>query len=100
MIVNDILSRLLGLRIVRESSMRQWGLNQRRDASEVINAKYRKSLVDIEKFHGKTLTPALRRQADDYAQDVLGNLEYAPSLHFYAAMQGRFREGWIPENFY
>lgn len=100
MIVNDILSRLLGLRVVRESSMRQLEHYQRKEASEAINAKYRKSLVDIEKFHGKILTPALRRQADDYARNVLGDLEYAPSLHFYAAMQGRFREGWMPENFY
>lgn len=100
MIVNDILSRLLGLRVVRDSSLRQWGLYQRRDASEAINAKYRKSLVDIERFHGKTLSSALRRQADGYARDVLGNLEYAPSLHFYAAMQGQFREGWMPENYY
>lgn len=100
MIVNDLLSRALGLRIVREGSMRQWGLYARRDASAAINVKYRKSLVDIEKFLGKTLTPALRRQADEYAKDVLGDLEYAPSLHFYSAMQGRFREGWMPENFY
>ncbi len=81
MIANDILSRLLGLRIVRESSMRQWGLNQRRDASEVINAKYRKSLRHaIEELSRRDPYPALRRQADDYARDVLGDLEYAPSL--------------------
>lgn len=100
MIINDILSRVLGVRIVRVSAMRQWGFYQRRDASEAINAKYRKALSNIERFHGKSLTAALRRQADEYARDVLGDLEYAPSLHFYAAMQGRFREGWMPENFY
>lgn len=100
MILNDFLQRVTGVRIVRESAMRQWGVYQRRDASEVINAKYRKSLSNIKTFHGKTLTAALRRQADDYARDVLGGLEFAPSLHFYAAMQGRFREGWMPENFY
>ena len=100
MFVNDVLSRVLGVRLVRESALKASGLYARRDASQAINEKFRKGLGVIEKFCGKSLTPGMRRQADDYARVVLGSLDYAPSLHFYAAMQGRFREGWMPENFY
>jgi hypothetical protein len=46
------------------------------------------------------LTSALRKQADDYARDVLGWSEHAPWLYVYSALAGTFREGWIPDSYY
>lgn len=50
--------------------------------------------------HDAKPDPAQLRLADAYAQDVLGHLRYAPWLHVYTAVAGRFKEGWIPDNFY
>ena len=100
MFVNDILSRAVGVRLMRETTLQASGIYARRDADRVINEKHRKALLAMAEFNGRTLTPALRRMGDDYALNVFGSLDYAPSLHFYTAVQGRFREGWMPENFY
>jgi hypothetical protein len=42
----------------------------------------------------------VRKQADDYAGDVLRWRGYAPWLYIYSAVAGEFREGWIPDNYY
>jgi hypothetical protein len=47
-----------------------------------------------------TTDPAVVRQADEYAREVLGSAMYAPWLRVYAAVSGGFREGWIPDNYY
>src|ERR1700722_1365490 len=100
MLITEFLAHRLGVRLMRESMFKASGFYARRDANSDINQKFRKGLAAIEKFNGTPLSSDSRRQADDYAREILGSLDYAPSLHFYAAMQGRFREGWIPENFY
>lgn len=38
--------------------------------------------------------------ADAYAREVLGSEKYAPWLHVYTAVSGRFKDGWIPDNYY
>jgi hypothetical protein len=57
------------------------------------------ALEGIEKRRGRT-APALIKQADAYARDVFGSVAYAPWLRVYAAFNGRFKEGWIPDNYY
>ena len=66
----------------------------RRHASEAHAA-----LTNIELRRGKT-DPAELRAAEAYARDVLGSACYAPWLYVYTALNGRFKEGWIPDNFY
>jgi hypothetical protein len=56
-------------------------------------------LRTIEKRRGK-LAPHLCRQIDSYARDVFGDMVYAPWLRVYAALNGGFKEGWIPDNYY
>lgn len=46
------------------------------------------------------LSPKLIKMSDDYAIHVFGSRDYAPWLYFYALIQGGFKEGWIPQNFY
>lgn len=58
-----------------------------------------KILHSIESERGKT-NPQLLRQADEYAQEVLGWKGYAPWLYVYSAVAERFQEGWIPDNYY
>jgi hypothetical protein len=58
-----------------------------------------RALASIESHKGK-LTPATRKQAEDYAESVLGWSGYAPWLHVYSAVAGTFRPGWIPDNYY
>ena len=53
----------------------------------------------VESQRGPTCRTALRH-ADEYAREVLGSARYAPWLHVYTAVSGRFREGWIPDNYY
>jgi hypothetical protein len=51
--------------------------------------------------HGQ-VRPLSRRElrsVDDYARDVLGDLRHRGDLRFFAAVQGRFVEGWIPESY-
>ncbi|MGG1947569.1 sugar-transfer associated ATP-grasp domain-containing protein [Trinickia sp. NRRL B-1857] len=53
----------------------------------------------LEGYLGKTRRADIER-ADAYAHDVLGHLRYAPWLYVYSAVAGRFKEGWIPDNYY
>lgn len=58
-----------------------------------------KILEVIESEKGK-LPTAIKNQCDDYAKEKLGHIQYAPWLYVYSLMQGRFIEGWIPDNYY
>lgn len=59
----------------------------------------RKILKTIENYRGKT-NPKLIKLANEYAQEVLGDKRYAYWLHIYCALQNRFVEGWIPDDYY
>jgi hypothetical protein len=55
----------------------------------------------IEKFNRQKLSHRLKKQADDYAIQVLGKKLYAPWLYVYTLVSdGNFKEGWIPDNFF
>lgn len=56
-------------------------------------------LGTLEQYQGKTRQADLKR-ADAYAREVLGHERYAPWLYVYSAVAGRFKEGWIPDNYY
>lgn len=58
-----------------------------------------KALSNIEKEKGR-LHKNIINQCDSYAKDYLGDIKYAPWLYVYAAIQGEFKEGWIPDNYY
>jgi hypothetical protein len=51
-------------------------------------------------YNGRALTQAQRQQCDAYAREVLGSGAFAPWLYAYTASQGRFREGWLPDNYF
>lgn len=57
------------------------------------------TLSTIEKERGK-LSESIRSQCDQYAKNYLGDIKYAPWLYVYSAMQGEFKEGWLPCNYY
>ena len=56
-------------------------------------------LKSIESEKGK-ISPKIKKQSREYAQDVLGWTGYAPWLNVYSAIAGKFKEGWIPDNYY
>lgn len=58
-----------------------------------------KVLKSIESVNGK-LDPELKRQCDEYAKNKLGSKAYSPWLYVYSAMNNKFYEGWIPDNYY
>lgn len=64
-----------------------------------LNTRAKKALSAIEQYRGK-LNPAHKRNATAYAQEVFGWKGYAPWLYVYTLLQGEFKEGWIPENYY
>jgi len=100
MTLNDVLARLTGRRLVRDSQLESIGFDRQRRAVQESNREAL-AIVDVMARHNdRPLSPDLRRLADDYAKDVLGSLDYAPWLYVYAAYQGAFREGWMPDNFY
>ena len=57
------------------------------------------ALKNIEKEKGK-LHKSILKQCDDYAKNHLGHIKYAPWLYVYSAIQGEFKKGWIPDNYY
>lgn len=63
------------------------------------NSQARTILGTIEREQGRTDRKQINL-ANDYARDVLGSEKYAPWLHVYTAVSGRFKEGWIPDNYY
>lgn len=58
-----------------------------------------KALESIERQKGK-LPNDIRLLCDKYAVEHLGHKKYAPWLYVYAAVQGDFKKGWIPDNYY
>ena len=58
-----------------------------------------KYLNSIEQLKVPT-NPKFTKLSDEYAQDVLGWKGYAPWLYLYSAVQGTFKEGWIPDNYF
>lgn len=56
-------------------------------------------LWQIEKEKGR-MDKKITKLADAYACEVLGSKVYAPWLYVYSAVQGTFKEGWIPDNYY
>lgn len=63
------------------------------------NNKALNGLRNFEKQNG-ALSKAITAQCDEYAIECLGGKQYAPWLYLYSAIQGKFKEGWLPENFY
>ncbi|MDN3493427.1 sugar-transfer associated ATP-grasp domain-containing protein [Winogradskyella bathintestinalis] len=63
------------------------------------NSRALKALKKIESYKGKVNTK-FQKLSNEYAIEVLGNKAYAPWLYVYCAMQNRFLEGWIPDNYY
>ncbi len=100
MILNDLLQRATGMRLMRARDLERLGVNNRRRATLDFHRLAFAAVRTMEEHNGKSLTPHLKRKADDYAVEVLGSLDYAPWLYVYATMQGSFREGWMPDNFY
>lgn len=63
----------------------------------VMQAK--KILKSVEGAKG-SLSQQVVKQCDEYAVDVLGHGHFAAWLYVYSAIAGRFKEGWIPDNYY
>jgi hypothetical protein len=59
-----------------------------------------KALHVIQEYNSQKLTPKLRKIADEYSIDVFGSKRYSAWLYVYALVNGKFREGWIPNNFF
>jgi len=67
--------------------------------NHLSNTRAYNVLKQIEKKRGR-LSVSLQKKADDYAIEELGWKGYAPWLYVYTAVQGRFINGWIPDNYY
>lgn len=98
--LNDWLTRTLGVRIVRTRHLEALGLMRAREEVKRFRDEALAAVNVMERFNGKKLTPALRAKADAYAREVLGDADHAPWLYVFATMQGEFKEGWMPDDFY
>jgi len=72
----------------------KWHFRHKREKSRAL-----KALHTIERYKGK-INPKFIKLSNEYAQDILGNKAYAPWLYVYSALQQKFEEGWIPDNYY
>lgn len=63
------------------------------------NRVAKKALTAIELEKGK-LSSKSKKIAQEYAQEVLGWKGFAPWLWVYTHIQGEFKEGWLPDNYY
>jgi len=73
-------------------SLELYHKRHKKDAETLLHA--------IEFERGERLDPSIVALCDEYARDVLGWVGYSPWLHTYSAVAGRFKEGWIPDNYY
>ena len=64
-----------------------------------VQARGRAALRGLTAAQGP-LDPTLARQARDYAGDVLGSTRHAVWLKVFSAVQGQFREGWLPDSYF
>lgn len=65
----------------------------------VINQGTYPLIASVEQQRG-TLSRQTRVRCDEYAADVLGGMQYAPGIRLFALLNGAFREGWLPENYW
>ncbi len=72
----------------------KWYFKHKRSKKRV-----KKILKKIEGYKGKT-NPKLIKLSNEYAQEVLGDKRHAYWLYIYSALQNRFEEGWIPDDYY
>lgn len=75
----------------------------RRAADWRFHREHRAQATAIHRTLERALGPTNRvdiERADTYAREVLGHVCYAPWLYVYTAIAGRFKEGWIPDNYY
>lgn len=56
-------------------------------------------LQNIESYKGR-IDKISKKKCDEYAQDVFGWKGFAPWLYVYTLFNGKFKEGWIPDNYY
>lgn len=56
-------------------------------------------LKNVEGSKGKT-SSSIIKLCDEYAVEVLGHKHFSAWLHVYSSVSGRFKEGWIPDNYY
>lgn len=59
----------------------------------------RRVLRNIEEAKG-SLPRQIVKHCDDYSRDVFGHHCFACWLYVYSAVAGRFKDGWIPDNYY
>jgi hypothetical protein len=88
------------MKINAEAFIKRWG---RRVLDARFHRNHRLQALSIHQTLQRSLGPTNRVElgrADAYARDVLGHACYAPWLYVYTAMAGRFKEGWIPDNYY
>ena len=78
--------------IVRKGIDLHYDRLHRREAGQALRT--------VEGQTKKILAKAVRHQAEEYAYNALGSRVFAPWLFVYSAIAGKFREGWIPDNYY
>lgn len=89
-------------RLLRRAKNAVRAYDARRAASQALaglQADADRIIRQMEK-DGSRPDPVALRQADEYAIEILGSRVYAPWLKVYATAAGKFRAGWIPDNYY
>jgi hypothetical protein len=59
-----------------------------------------KAIDNIKQRQGLSLPHRHKKLVDEYANDVFRGARDAPWLYLYALVQGKFKYGWIPENYF
>jgi len=81
--------------LVKRSLVKIWTKRrehiQRRQPLKIINELIK---------NGRDISVSAKVSCDQYAIEVLGNKKFAPWLYVYSAVNGKFREGWISDNYY
>jgi len=78
----------------RASRQRRW--NRQYDRSHITRVE---KGLQVLASQGRPLSAMDARKSEEYAQEVLGSVDFAPWLKLYSAYRGEFFEGWIPDNY-
>jgi len=68
--------------------------------NQILNKKEKALLKGIEEESGFKLSSKMKKNIDEYAREVFGSTAYAPSLYVYTVFNQKFKEGWIPDNYF
>jgi hypothetical protein len=90
-------SMLPNIKSAVKTVLRSWTSYAYNHSADIRDAT--RILKNVERYRGK-MGSREKKLCDNYAVEVFGHKHFAHWLYVYTAVSGKFKEGWVPENYY